>query len=157
MRTVLALSGLALVLMVAAAAAATPGREATIQFRLHFTVQDIASGALAGTFTATGGIAGSGRVAEQYILSPPRLRDQQPVESVGGTSTLTSATGTLAIAYSGVVSSASPTQTVTEGKWAISGGTGSFRGFHGRGRLSAIVDLTRKTMVKRYDGLVTRP
>jgi hypothetical protein len=144
------------VLFGATASAATPGKTVAIQFRLHFTVQNTGDGWLTGTFKATGAINAAGLVAENYILTLPRLRDQQPVESVGGGSTLNTKTGVLTIVYTGVVSSASPTQTVTEGKWAISGGTGTFKGLHGRGRLSAIVDLSKRTMVKRYDGLVTR-
>ncbi len=140
-----------------ASSAATPGKTVTIQFRLRFTVQNTSSGSLTGTFRATGGIVASGPVAENYILTLPRLRDQQPVESVGGSSTLNTKQGVLTVVYSGVVSSASPTQTVTEGKWAVSDGTGTFHGLHGRGRFSAIVDLSKRTMVKRYDGLVTRP
>jgi hypothetical protein len=134
----------------AAGPAARPG--VTIEFQLRFTVQQAASGSLTGTFRATGAIAASGVVAENYILSPPRLRDRQPVETVDGLSTLNTSGGVLKIAYTGVVSSAAADVTVTEGRWAISGGTGRFRGMHGRGRFSAVVDLTRRTMVKRYDG-----
>lgn len=107
-----------------------------------------------GTFDATGGVNASGPVAENYTLSPPRLRGQQPVETVAGLSTLNTATGVLRVAYTGTVSRASPDLTVTEGRWAISGASGRFHGLHGAGRFSAIVDLTHRTMVKRYDGLL---
>jgi hypothetical protein len=149
------LTALAVLLVVGAASAAAPQRTVTIQFNLKFTVQNTSSGSLAGTFRATGAIAASGAVAENYTLSLPRLRGQQPIESVGGASTLNTNTGVLTLAYTGIVSSAAPDLTVTEGTWRITKGTGRFRGFRGRGRFSAIVNLTEKTMVKRYDGLVT--
>jgi subtilisin family serine protease len=145
---------LAIVLVVGSASAA-PTRNVTIQFRLKFTVQNSSSGSLAGTFRATGAISASGPVAENYILSPPRLRGQQPVETVAGVSTLNTSTGVVTIAYTGIVSSAAPDVTVTEGSWAISKTSGRFRGLRGRGRFSAVVNLTKRTMVKRYDGLVT--
>jgi hypothetical protein len=148
---------LAVVAVTATASAAAPSRPLTIQFRLGFTLMHQADGGLSGTFRATGAIAASGRVAEDYLVSPPRLRDQQPVETVFGRSTLTAPSGSLTIRYSGVVSSASPTQTVTEGRWTIEAATGRFHGVRGSGRLSAIVDLARRTMVKRYDGLVSAP
>jgi hypothetical protein len=138
----------------AGSSSAAVQRTVTIQFRLHFAVQNTSSGSLAGTFRATGAISASGPVAENYILSPPRMRDQQPVETVEGLSTLNTSRGVLRVVYTGIVSSASPDMTVTEGSWAISGGTGRFKGLHGRGRLSAIVDLTKRTMVKRYDGVL---
>jgi hypothetical protein len=152
-RAVGRLVALAIVLVVGSAPA-TP-RNVTIQFRLRFTVQNASSGSLAGTFRAMGAISASGPVAENYILSLPRLRGQQPVETVAGLSTLNTTTGVVAIVYRGIVSSAAPDVTVTEGSWAISKTSGHFRGLRGRGRFSAVVNLTRRTMVKRYDGFVT--
>jgi hypothetical protein len=143
------------VLLAGSASAAAPPRDLTIQFRLHFTVQNAADGSLAGTFQATGAVTGSGRVEERYILSLPRRRGRQPVETVTGISTLPNVKGTLPVSYTGIVSSASPTLTVTEGTWKIRDATGSFTGLRGTGRLSAIVDLAKRTMVKRYDGAVT--
>src|SRR5712691_11017447 len=154
-RVVGRLVALAIVLVVGSASAATPPRSVTIQFSLRFTVQNTSSGSLAGTFRATGAISASGPVAENYILSLPRLRGQQPVETVAGLSTLNTTTGVVTIVYTGIVSSAAPDVTVTEGSWAISKTSGHFRGLRGRGRFSAVVNLTTRTMVKRYDGAVT--
>lgn len=141
---------------VAGAGTRTQGRPVTIQFNLRFTVQNAASGTIAGTFNATGAISASGRATDNYILSPPRLRSQQPVETVTAASRLKTPAGTMSGSYTGVVSSASPTMTVTEGTWRITKGSGRFLGLHGSGRFSAIVDLARKTMVRRYDGLASR-
>lgn len=147
---------LVVALLAGSAAAAPVPRDEAIQFRLHFTVQHASDGGLAGTFAATGAVAATGRVAEDYLLSLPYLRGHQPVEAVKGMSTLTAPQGELRISYTGVVSNASPTQTVTEGTWTIRGGaTGQFDGMRGGGRFSAIVDLAKRTMVKRYDGAVT--
>ena len=126
-----------------------------MQFHLRFSVQNADTGGLAGRFTATGAIAASGSVEEEYALSPPRLRGQQPVETATAASKLHTAKGVLSISYSGIVSSASPAMTVTEGTWSLTAATGAFKGLRGRGRLTAIVDLRRRTMVKRYDGLIT--
>ena len=124
-------------------------------FRLSFTSQAAYSGSLRGTFTASGAVVDSGRVLETYTLSLPRLRDQQPVQTVRARSTLTGRKGTITSTYEGVVSAAGPSSTVTEGRWAIVGGTARYRGAQGHGRFSAIVDLTRRTMTKRYDGVTT--
>jgi hypothetical protein len=148
------LLALTVVLLVGSASGATAGHVVNVQFRLRFTKREAFSGSLAGTFRATGAISAAGTVAENYMLSAPRLRDQQPVESVAGASTLNMRTGVLRVSYTGVVSSASPTMTVTEGRWKVTGGTGRFSRLSGGGRFSAIVDLARRTMVKRYDGLL---
>jgi hypothetical protein len=131
------------------------GKRLVLTERLQVTgfVQATGAGTLAGTFVAAGAVNEAGSVAATFTLVPGK----DGCGPLKGTHVLTGAAGTISVRTDALACPyppGSPPRSYVRGGWKVVGGTGTYAGLRGSGRIYATGDFGTGVITIARDGKV---
>jgi hypothetical protein len=101
------------------------------------------AGTSVGTSTASGAVAGTFALSEQFMFGDGTIHIRR---------TLTAADGMITMSLAARFVGGTATTLTVQGYWTITAGNGSYAGLHGNGAYAATVDTTNHTITATLTG-----